>query len=141
MGSNSWWTFFVLTTLRWILALPYILNWILCILPYLLQERVKVENVEFEIIKSEEDLCHGTFDSVCVSFLRHEDIEGAQLNNSLLRRQSSAQFVHPQMPINKPNIWLAVEKIDSTLEQFIRNDKGGICSSLCRIFARYEDYL
>ncbi|GMY07666.1 hypothetical protein FCV25MIE_02905, partial [Fagus crenata] len=27
------------------------------------KERVKVENVEFEIIKSEEDLCHGTFGS------------------------------------------------------------------------------
>ncbi|GMY07633.1 hypothetical protein FCV25MIE_02872 [Fagus crenata] len=100
-------------------------------------ERVKVENVEFEIIKSEEDLCHGTFDSVCVSFLRHEDIEGAQLNNSLLRSQSSARFVRPQMLVNKPNnIWLVVEKIDSTLDQFRRNDKWGICSSLRWIFTR-----
>ena len=98
-----------------------------------------MENVEFEIIKSKEDLCHGTSAGVCVSFIRHENIEGAQLNNSLLRRQSSAQFVHPQMPIEKPNIWLALEKIDSTLEQFIRNDKGGICSSLRMTFTRYED--
>ena len=120
------------------------------ILPYLLQEGVTVENLGFEIIKSNEDLGHGTFDGDHVSFIRHTNIEEAQLNKSLLRMLRRGEFVCPRKVINESNnIWLVVEKIDFTLDQFIRNDTG-ICSSFqsdterkskSKIIIRYEDYL
>lgn len=105
-------------------------------------ERVKVEH-KFEIIKSGEALRQRLFPVVSVScgvpvsFIQYQDIKEAQLNYGLLQGQSSARFVRPLMLVNEPNnIGLVVEKIDSTLDRYSRNDKGGICSSLHWIFTR-----
>ena len=97
----------------------------MCILPYLLQEKGTV-TLEYEILNTGGDVCHGTLSGDFVSFIRYDTIEKAQMSQSLLQRLSMDEFVNPLMVIisSKPNVWLVVPKIDYTLDQFKKKNTG-----------------
>ena len=87
------------------------------ILLYLLQEKGIVE-LEYEISDSSGDVCHGPLSGSCVSFIRFDNSEKAQISKSLLQGLRSGEFVYPLMVISNPKVWLVMERIDSTLDQF-----------------------
>nr|POF10690.1 hypothetical protein CFP56_50149 [Quercus suber] len=93
-----------------------------------LTEPVVVERdtvtLEYKIFESGGDVCHGSWSGDYVSFIRYDTIEKAQISKSLLQTLSTAEFVNPKMVISKTNVWLVVQKIDSTLEQFKKKNTG-----------------
>ncbi|KAF3954281.1 hypothetical protein CMV_020356 [Castanea mollissima] len=91
---------------------------------YGLQEKGKV-TLEYEISNTGGDVCHGTLNGDVVSFIQYDTIEKAQMSQSPLQRLCTAEFVNPLMVISsKPNVWLVVPKIDSTLDQFKKKNTG-----------------
>ena len=117
----------------------------MCILLYLLQERGTVTH-EYEIFESGEDVCHGSWSGDSVSFIRYDTIEKAQMSKSLLQTFSTAEFVNPKMVISKTNVWLVVQKIDSTLDQFKKKNTGiwsgdYLLDNKYKIIVRYENSL
>ena len=117
----------------------------MCILLYLLQEKGTV-TLEYEILDTSGDVCHGTLSGDFVSFIRYDTIEKAQMSQSLLQRLSTDEFVYPLWDIisSKPNVWLVVPKVDYTLDQF-KKKKTRIwsCDDLLddkyKIIVRYEN--
>ena len=115
------------------------------ILLYLLQERGTV-TLEYEIFKYGEDVCHGSWNGDSVSFIRYDTIEKAQISQSLLETLSTAEFVNPKMVISKTNVWLVVQKIDSTLDQFKKKNtwiwsRDDLLDNKYKIIVRYENSL
>ena len=115
------------------------------ILLYLLQEK-GIAALEYEISDSSGDVCHGSLSGACVSFIRFDNSEKAQMSKSLLQGLRSGEFVYPLMVISKTNVWLVVQKIDSTLDQFKKkNTRIWSCDYLLdnkyKIIVRYENSL
>ncbi|KAK7843214.1 hypothetical protein CFP56_012822 [Quercus suber] len=77
-----------------------------------------ITTLEYEISDSGGDVCHGSLSGACVSFIRFDNSEKAQMSKSLLQGLRSGEFVYPLMVISNPKVWLVMEKIDSTLDQF-----------------------
>ena len=114
------------------------------ILLYLLQEK-GIAILEYEISNSGGGVCPGSLSGVCASFIRFVNTEKAQMCKSLLQGLGTGEFVYPFMVISKPNVWLVVQKIDSTLGQFKKkNTEIWSCYQLdnkYKIIVRYEiDY-
>ena len=115
------------------------------ILLYLLQEK-GIAELEYEISDFGGDVCHGSLSGDCVSFIRFDNSEKAQMSKSLLQTLSTAEFVNPKMVISKTNVWLVVQKIDSTLDQYKKKNTGiWSCDYLLdnkyKIIVRYENSL
>ncbi|KAK7844077.1 tyrosine/dopa decarboxylase 5 [Quercus suber] len=88
-----------------------------------MEERGTVK-LEYEIFKSDGDVCHGFWSGDSVSFIRYDTIKEAQMSKSHLQTFSTAEFVNPKMVISETNVWLVVQKIDSTLDQFKKKNTG-----------------
>ncbi|KAF3954278.1 hypothetical protein CMV_020353 [Castanea mollissima] len=81
--------------------------------------------LEYKISNTGGAVCHGTLSGDVVSFIRYDTIEKAQMSQSLLQRLRTAEFVNPLVVMSsKPNVWLVVPKIDSTLDQFKKKNTG-----------------
>ena len=113
-----------------------------CFAFYLLQEE-GITAVEYEISNSGEDVCHGSLSGACVSYIRFDNSEKAQMSKSLLQGLRSGEFVYPLMVISNPKVWLVMERIDSTLDQFKKkNTRIWSCYQLddkYKIIVRYEN--
>ena len=115
------------------------------ILLYLLQE-IGTVTLKYEIFKSGGDVCHGSWGGDSVSFIRYDTIKEAQMSKSHLQTFSTAEFVNPKMVISETNVWLVVQKIDSTLDQFKKKNTGiWSCDDLLddkyKFIVRYEKSL
>ena len=115
------------------------------ILLYLLPKRGTL-TLEYKIFKSGGDVCHGSWSGDSVSFIRYDSIKEAQMSKSLLQTFSTAEFVNPKMVISKPNVWLMVQKIDSTLDQFKEKNtriwsRDDLLDDKYKIIVRYENSL
>ena len=118
----------------------------MCISLYLLQEKGTV-TLEYEILDTGENVCHGTLSGDFVSFIRYDTIENAQMSRSFLQRLGTDEFVNPLTVISsKPNVWLVVPKIDYTLDQFkMKNtriwsrDDLFLLDDKYKIIVRYEN--
>ena len=58
------------------------------------------------------------------------------MSKSLLQGLRTGEFVYPLMVISKPNVWLVVQKIDSTLDQFKKKNTG--IWSFCQLDDKYK---
>ena len=68
------------------------------------------------------------------------------MSKSHLQTFSTVEFVNPKMVISETNVWLVVQKIDSTLDQFKKKNTGiWSCDDLLddkyKIIVRYENSL